>query len=247
MLKKLTAVIASSLILALLVGCGEKYNDVNSPEDKENTSALGGAVADGNETAGDNASENDNGNIEENVPASSGNKEETNTDQPEQEPTSEPETEPKPGSLPALGTDIGNLAPTMSLVKLDGGAVNTADFAGKVVVINVWGTWCPPCRNELPDFDRIASEYDGEVVVLAVHSNSGRNNVPGYVETNFPDSKIVFAYDTVSDDYHALIGGTIYYPRTVILDERGVITYAADGAISYDYLKYLVNNAGADN
>ena len=183
-----------------------------------------------------------------------------NTEQPENNETTIPEsggnssqnggTVPTPNpepETPTVGTSIGDLAPVLDLEKLGGGTVNTEDFAGKVVVINVWGTWCPPCRNELPDFDRIASEYDGEVVVLAVHSNSNRAAVPNYVNANFSDSKIVFAYDTPNEAYHSLIGGTVYYPRTVVLDKNGVITYADDGAISYDYLKYLVNNAGANN
>jgi thiol-disulfide isomerase/thioredoxin len=134
----------------------------------------------------------------------------------------------------------------MTLTTVDGGTVSSADFPGKVVVINVWGTWCPPCRNELPDFDRIATEYDGEVVILAVHSNSGKSNAPSFINANFPDSKIVFAYDTPEESYHSLIGGTVYYPRTVILDKEGVITYADDGAISYSYLKQLVTEAGAE-
>lgn len=136
------------------------------------------------------------------------------------------------------GSEIGQKCPSYSLDLVDGsGKVNIKDFAGKIVIVNFWGTWCGPCKQELPDFDAVASEYEGEVVVLTVHSVDGSSNAPEYIATNFPDSKMIFAYDLpltqYVDMYFNLLGGTEYYPRTLILDERGVIVLAQDGKLSH--------------
>ena len=144
-----------------------------------------------------------------------------------------------------VGSAVGNLCPAIDLEQVGGGTVNIENYRGKVVVVNIWGTWCAPCKNELPDFERIASEYN-DVVIIAAHSNYGRENAEAYINANFPNSNTIFAYDTANDDYWAAIGGTRYYPRTVVLDKNGVITYGGDGALSYEALKYLVENAGTE-
>ena len=150
------------------------------------------------------------------------------------------------GERLVVGSEIGNKCPTYSLDLVDGsGKVNINDYAGKVVIINFWGTWCGPCKTELPDFDRIASEYIDGVVVLAIHSVAGKSNAPTYISTNFSDSDMVFAYDTPLtgqvDMYYNLLGGKGSYPRTMILDERGVITFAQEGMMSYEQLKQRVD------
>lgn len=147
---------------------------------------------------------------------------------------------PEDNSL-TVGSDIGQKCPAYSLNLIDGsGTVNIEDFKGKIVVINLWGTWCGPCKSEMPDFDKVATDYDGEVVVLAVHSVPGSANAPDYIAENFPESKILFAYDepltNATDVYFDLVGGTSYYPRTLVLDERGVICFAQDGKVSHQQL-----------
>jgi len=100
---------------------------------------------------------------------------------------------------------------------------HTSNLKGKVAIINIWGTWCPPCRNELPEFDRIARDFKDEVTVVAVHSTNYTTLPPeDYVKDNFPESEIIFLRDKESensefDAYYAAIGGNMYYPFTVIL------------------------------
>ena len=143
-----------------------------------------------------------------------------------------------------VGYQVGNLAPAKTIEAASGGTVNISDYKGKVVVINLWGEWCYWCKVELPDFNRVANEYD-DVVVLAMHSNYGRSAAPEYINTNFADSKIVFAYDNAQEAYYYALGGTGSFPRTLVLDKNGVITYAKAGAIDYATLSSLVESAGA--
>ena len=141
-----------------------------------------------------------------------------------------------------VGNKIGNECPSYALdLALGGGKVSVKDLRGKVVVINFWGTWCSPCMMELPDFDRIASEYSDEVAVLAIHSVQGKINAPEYIETNFGESEIIFAFDQPLsgsvDMYYNLLGGGSGYPKTMILNEKGIITFSHTGMLSYEQLK----------
>ncbi len=148
---------------------------------------------------------------------------------------------------PEVGTEVGDSCYSMELELIDGsGTVNIEDFRGKVVVINFWGTWCGPCKAELPHFNDAASEYAREVVVLTVHTSYGSDPVK-YVNENYPDSKIVWAYDEAldkySDVYYTTLGGKSSYPMTLVLDEEGVITFVREGSMSHDELIGAIENA----
>ena len=142
-----------------------------------------------------------------------------------------------------VGSSVGNLFADVTLETLAGGSVNTADYRGKIVVINIWATRCPPCKAELPDFDRIASEYAEDVVIIAAHEDYTRYAAPSYVETNFPSSKIIFAYDTPYGDAYYAAGGDGYIPQTAILDRNGVIIYSDSGLLSHDTLVSIIESA----
>ena len=146
------------------------------------------------------------------------------------------------------GNTVGFKCYTSDLDLVDGsGTINIKDLRGKIVIINFWGTWCGPCKQELPDFDQVATDYDGEVVVLTVHTVDYAPEAPEYIATHFPDSKMLFAYDKYLaegvDMYFTLLGGTSSYPRTLILDENGVILFTADGKVSHDQLVNVIESA----
>ena len=166
--------------------------------------------------------------------------------EPEPEPELEIETKPEPEidleSIP-YGTKVGERFKDLSITDLSGNKVNTADLRGKIIIFNLWATWCPPCVAELPGFNEIASEYADDVVIVAVHVyDSAMHGMPSYVETNFPDTKIIFAYDTPYSDAYIAAGGTRYVPQTAIIDRNGVILYSAAGGLSESWLKSFIEN-----
>ncbi len=68
-----------------------------------------------------------------------------------------------------LSAQVGKQAPEFSLKNKDGKEVSLASLKGKVVVLNFWATWCPPCRAEIPDFKRVYSAYkDKGVEIIGV-------------------------------------------------------------------------------
>lgn len=152
-----------------------------------------------------------------------------------------------------MGSKVGQRAVTKELELMFGGTVNISQFKGKVVVLNFWGTWCNPCKAELPDFDRLATEYSDTLAVVAVHTAfdaRAKAEAPGYVEEHFTNSKIYFAFDKAidayDDEYYTILNGNGSYPMTLVIDERGVITYVKIGDMSYEALKTVVDAALAD-
>ena len=250
MLNKLIASIILVFVLSgVLIGCdkgtAERGNGDLPAGDESKHPSNDGTEGGGSENGGTENGGTESGGTENGGTEIGGGSTEDNNDSADGGDNTGGNEEDNPPTL-TIGSEVGNLCPALDLERVGGGTVNIENYRGKVVVVNIWGTWCPPCKEELPDFDRIASEYD-DVVIIAAHSNGHRENAEVYVNTNFPDSKIVFAYDTANDDYWSAIGGVRYYPRTVVLDKNGVITYGVDGALSYESLKYLVENAGAGN
>ena len=149
--------------------------------------------------------------------------------------------ESKPEENIPFGTAVGYRFNDLTLKTLDGTYVNTADLRGKVIIFNIWATWCPPCKAELPDFNAVASEYADDVVIIAAHAyDEYAADMPSYVASNFPNTKIIFAYDNATSDAYAAAGGIGYVPQTAIIDKDGIIRYSDSGRLSYYSLISLI-------
>ena len=143
-----------------------------------------------------------------------------------------------------IGTQVGQKLPSYTVQIFDENGISQEKIdpsaLGKVTVINFWGTWCPPCVGELPEFSEVASEYKDRVTIVAIHSVQNFTvNAVSHIQNNFADSDIIFAMDensgegiTYYDECYEAFGGNGYYPYTIILNENGVITYAKEGALT---------------
>ena len=123
----------------------------------------------------------------------------------------------------------------------DTGSVIVPTETGKITIMNFWGTWCTPCVAELPYFDRIATEYGDQVTVIAIHSALARDTAPEYIGKYYPDTQMVFTWDSgATGDYYAMLGGRGTYPYTLVLDENGIITKVFFSSVTYEDLKAAV-------
>ena len=77
----------------------------------------------------------------------------------------------RPSYEPVKQVELGDLAPNFQLEDTRGNKVSLADLRGKVVLINFWATWCPPCKAEMPAFEQTYKDYTDEgFVILAVNA-----------------------------------------------------------------------------
>lgn len=120
-----------------------------------------------------------------------------------------------------------NLAPDFSMVTLDGRYLTPADFAGRAVLLDFWGTWCPPCREASPALGRLAKRLEGDPFELVgVSNDSTRDVLERYVEEHAMDWTQVWDRDgSVARD--AFLVRT--YPTYIVMDHEGRVVYRVSG------------------
>ncbi|HLC40786.1 MAG TPA: TlpA disulfide reductase family protein [Methylomirabilota bacterium] len=129
------------------------------------------------------------------------------------------------GSAPAEEPDQAPLqileprrkVPDFSLQDLDGKTVTLKEFRGKVVFLNFWATWCPPCREEMPAMQKIYTELqDKGLVMLAVNFMETPNTIRPFVKEHKLTFPILLDSGTVMVSF-----GVLGLPATYLIDRQG--------------------------
>ena len=114
---------------------------------------------------------------------------------------------------------VGFPAPDFSLPDLTGQQVRLSDFRGKIIFLNVWATWCPPCRDEMPSMERLHRRMQGkDFVMLAVSQDQ---DGPAVVKAFVQQEGLTFP---VLLDREGLVStryGVTGYPETFVIDRDG--------------------------
>lgn len=160
-------------------------------------------------------------------------------------------------ALTYLGREIGNqvgqycYTRNITTLKIEDGTLvddkvfNVKNNHGKITIINFWGYWCTPCKQELPFFNQIQEEYKDSVTVIAIHQGStfktGNkmesyhiNEAYKYINNN--NFSILWGYDDVADTYYSMLGGESTYPISLIVDQNGDVAFVRIGSLSYEEL-----------
>jgi peroxiredoxin len=132
---------------------------------------------------------------------------------------------------------VGEAAPVFNLRDDRGRAVSLNQYRGKVVVMNLWATWCPPCRAEMPDLQTMANQFapDG-VVIVGVNQGESAKRAAAFAAAlgiRFPiwlDQE-----QRYGREYQAL-----GMPTTVIVGRNGVIARGFDGPLTIDQMRAAI-------
>ena len=127
---------------------------------------------------------------------------------------------------------------------LDGSTFHLADTRGKIVYINLWATWCTPCKQELPYFNALAQEKE-DAVVLAIHSPFVTDDPAGYLADK--DYTFPFATDSEDERLFKIVHGSATLPQTVVLNRSGEVVYNKVGSVTKEVLEALYNEASASS
>ncbi|MEK6758831.1 MAG: TlpA disulfide reductase family protein [Deltaproteobacteria bacterium] len=130
-------------------------------------------------------------------------------------------------------------APPFTLMDINGRAVSLSSFKGKVVFIDFWASWCPPCKVEFPELIRLMERYNGEdVALLAVNVDQKRSHAVDFLKK----------FSVIPASFHLLLDGEsqvikIYnasaMPTSFILDKNGVVRHIHFGYRETDRKKWI--------
>jgi peroxiredoxin len=128
-------------------------------------------------------------------------------------------------------------APNFTTQALSGSETALADYAGDVVVVNFWATWCPPCKAEMPGINAFYERHQAEgLVVLAVNAKESESLVRPFIESN------QFTFPVLLDPAGAIVNQyqVRSFPTTVIIDRDGIVRHIQVGMISEEELETAV-------
>jgi thiol-disulfide isomerase/thioredoxin len=147
----------------------------------------------------------------------------------------------------ALAQEYGSVAPDFTLYSPTlKKAVQLSKMQGQAVVLNFWGSWCEPCRDEMPDLNRVAGELKDKFTLLAIAVNEPVEKSEAFLKQNGLESLVLVtdAQDAsgnktkeVSDRYSVSA-----YPSTIFIDKSGMIQAIKTGPINRKtFISYLRN------
>ncbi len=134
--------------------------------------------------------------------------------------------------LTQLATPV--VAPNFTLKDMDEKSYTLSDYRGKVVMVNFWATWCPPCRRELPSMDALYQDFkDKSFTILAINQWESPDHVFAYMGQLevFPGFPILFDRDSAVSQTFGVKG----LPTTVLIDKRGRVVYRAVGGRDFNH------------
>lgn len=129
-------------------------------------------------------------------------------------------------------------APAWALPDVNGKIIHSEQFKGKVVVVDFWATWCPPCREEIPGYIKLQEKYgkDGLVIVGVSLDRKGAAVVKPFMEKQGMNYVVVIGDDETVEAF----GGFNAIPTTFIIDRQGNIRDKKTGAVpTAEYEKTL--------
>lgn len=132
-----------------------------------------------------------------------------------------------------------------TLVDQYGNTHTISEYKGKVIFLNFWATWCPPCRMEMPDIEAIYEEYEknsGDIIILGVAApNLGKEGSEEDIKKFLKDNG--YTYPVVFDQTGDILGqySIQAFPTTFVIDKDGNLVSYVPGAVDKEFMKMLID------
>jgi peroxiredoxin len=132
---------------------------------------------------------------------------------------------------------VGDLAPDFQLEDTKGNKVSLSDLRGKIVLVNFWATWCPPCIEEMPSMERLNEVIAGnDFVMLAINAEeNGRSIVPAFLEKTPYTFPILYDNKGVVQKRY----GVFKFPESFIVNKDGTVAEKIIGPLDWSSLKTI--------
>ena len=140
-------------------------------------------------------------------------------------------------AAPGIGVTVGKTLPQFKLAALDGQDV-TVGPSDRVTIINFWATWCPPCREEMPELNDFYLQYQDSIYFYAINLQEDPGKVNNFMYNNG------YSLPTLVD-VDGVVGRLFHIqaiPTTLVVDRNGVIQFLQRGATSRKQLEDVINS-----
>lgn len=142
----------------------------------------------------------------------------------------------RPQAPPAGLAKVGAMAPDFTLKDLKGNDVTLSQYRGKVVFLNFWASWCPPCRAEMPSMERLHEVYAGrDFVMLAVNVEQEVNDVKAFLKEHSHNFQVLLDPEARAQGLY----GVYRFPETFLIDNQGKIVEHYLGARDWSSVEFL--------
>lgn len=138
-----------------------------------------------------------------------------------------PEQVADAGSFPAIGSDLA----VMTLAKLDGTPADLRQVPGRAMLVNLWATWCGPCRAEIPDLEKLHNQYRGqnfEVVGISVDTSGTEQSVRDFVAEQTMTYPVLLDTEGKSIE----VFRTSVIPTSILVDRAGKVVWFQRGTVN---------------
>lgn len=137
---------------------------------------------------------------------------------------------------------LGAQAPSFTATDLSGNLTSLEDYGGKVILLNIWATWCPPCIEELPSMQRLYEVFEGEdfeIVAVSVDASLGRPDAAGMIGGNVAEfvQRFGLTFPILHDPDGRIqsIYRTTAVPESFLIGRDGVIYRKVTGPTEWDH------------
>lgn len=138
-----------------------------------------------------------------------------------------------------IGAQVGEKLKENTFVTLDGQKINLPPKDGKVYVLNLWATWCPPCRAEMPELQAFYNKYknDTSVGLYLINYAEDAKTINAFLKENNYSMPVVIDNTNVTGEMFMTRG----IPTTVVLDKQGIVVFRKVGPVTLNELEEAIN------